>query len=302
MWNWVEKAALLVITVSGTEYTWQAGYLNYNLTEEAQYKPFVLQQSVLRTKICSLNSTFCTSEFTKLPLDDSDFFNALHNYGYNCFTEQMPSKLRSGKTTIFMGSNGGSIDEIDRACLEVHQAYHCMLLDYDQKNIIQGNSHDNNGNPVEGCFHGINFAYHVGADSEIICGPESNPRYIRTPWHGCRLAACEIEKRFAERVAHIIEHPVKFMIENYENYLYMSGEHPLLKSAAVGPHGEARMWRDDKRERIVSAADDLYKLLGLPKKIERCCGLHYPNKKPYNAMTHDCCDTGEVQATGRCGQ
>ena len=117
-----------------------------------------------------------------------------------------------------MGSNGQPYDDVDRACLDAYRAYRCMVLDHNHGDLKQVTSRNENGTAIDGCYHGIQFVYHVNHQGEITCGPEHNPGYAQDAWHGCRAAACEIEKNFAYKVLEAVSDPILFQQNNWMNY------------------------------------------------------------------------------------
>lgn len=273
-------AAAISSTIQAKEYRWQAGYTN--VVGENGASDF---QSMLYTLVCADNAN---CEFA-----DSDFADALLGYGMSCYTEEAASKIYTGKKCYHMGSNGQPYDDVDRACLDAYRAYRCMVLDHNHGDLKQVTSRNENGTAIDGCYHGIQFVYHVNHQGEITCGPEHNPGYAQDAWHGCRAAACEIEKNFAYKVLEAVSDPILFQHNNWMNY-NAAFINFGLKAAPIRPHAR-------KAERVPEkAVQELNRVLGMPKREERCCGA-YPNRKPYNSVTHECCVNSEVQANGRCG-
>lgn len=276
----VSAIAVAAGVAQAKDFQWQAGYTN--VVGEEGGSDF---QSMLYTLVCG-DSDNC--QFA-----DSDFADALLGYGMGCYTESAASKIYTGKTTYHMGSNGQPYDEVDKACLDTYRAYRCMFLDYHHGDLKQVTSRNENGTAIDGCYHGITFAYHLNHQGEITCGPEYNAGYAQDAWHGCRAAACEIEKGFAYKVLDWLNEPIIFQHDNWMNY-NAAFINFGLKAGASRPHAK-------KAERVPEkAVQELNRVLGMTKREERCCGA-YPNRKPYNSVTHECCANSDVQPNGRCG-
>lgn len=271
-------------TAMAQEFTWQAGYVADREANNVRAK--MPQQSMLYTLICGVNNADCQ-------FSEEDIFSALENYGYNCFTGKTTSKY-NGATVYHMGSHGDALDEIDSACLAVHKAYKCMFLDEKYGNLKQGSS-TYNGTKVEGCAHGLQFAYHLNNAGDIVCGPKRNPGYAKNVWHGCRDAACEIEKEFAYKVAGALANPKDFEFTHADNYnavaFEMGALNPLLKSAYQ---------KEKTNVAAAAAAKELTEFFASVQRDEQCCG-NYPTRAPYNSYTQECCAQGEIHAIGRCG-
>lgn len=213
-------------------------------------------RQILLTLVCG-NDPTC-------PYSAGKFYKALHNYGCNCYPDNFvkQSAIENDQWS-HMGANGKPLDWIDRACLDVHDAYRCMLDDYNNGLIVQDTEF--------GCYEGMGFVYHTDASGDIICGPESNPNYANNNKNGCRLAACQIERNFAYALRETLEDPVTFFKDNkkimYDHY------------------------NDDTMCFRTGSVDTL------PR--DSCCG-EYPSRRPFSSVTHDCCLSGDVKLFGEC--
>lgn len=249
------------------DYIWHGGFSEkldkqvYNDTDSAAGGPGLRHSGQMRQLIYTL---VCGDD-PNCAYTPGRFFKALHNYGCNCYPDNFAAQNPMDDTPeLFnhMGANGKPIDSIDRACLEVHDAYKCMIQDYEMGLLNQ--------EAGDGCYHGVNFAYHTDTNGDIICGPSSNPNYANNDKNGCRLAACEIERAFAYKVKDDLADPINF-------------------------------YKDNKKTMYDIYTDDSQcsKNTGGVQR-DMCCG-EYPDRSPYSQVTHDCCgDPGIIQPFGMC--
>jgi len=157
-------------------------------------------------------------------------------------------------------SRGEPVDEVDDACKEAYKRYKCIEADFNA-GLISDDSV---------CGGGMFFEYHINGNNEITCGPESDPNYAADPAaNGCKLAACEIEKAFSERVYVTIG-----------NQMNNSGKKLLFQDSNKSNYGLECTSRP-----------------GPPR--DACCGT-YPDRKPYNTDLQSCCENGNVRGFGTC--
>jgi len=249
------------------EYQWQSGYPEGIENGTAMDRSSWQVRSLLHTIVCQ-NNPNCAFEKT-------DFFRALNNYGCNCFSKKSPSPIDPSMDWMHMSHVGPAINEIDQACIDVHNAYLCMFMDAEEKTIKQGRTTTSDGSKIDGCFEGMPFTYHVGSDGNIVCGPANNPEYAKNKWNGCRLAACEIERHFAYTVVNQLADPLAFKNEATADNLYFWN--PIRKS---------NMCRGDG--------------LGMKRNKDQCCG-DFPTRYPFASDTFECCgSSGENKGFGEC--
>merc|ERR1712025_1053755 len=107
----------------------------------------------------------------KCSFKKDDFFNALKDYGCNCYPSKNKeeSSTHTGKTWWHMAANGSPIDKMDKLCLTVHNSYRCMHLDDEMELTSQ------KGN--KGCYKGIMYNYHFDSNGNVICGTQNNINY-----------------------------------------------------------------------------------------------------------------------------
>lgn len=212
-------------------------------------------RQIIQTLVCGENQENCAHSAGK-------FYKALKNYGCNCYPDNyIKTDLDTTGTFSHMGANGASLDWIDRACLRVHDAYKCMIQDYNSGIILQTTEN--------GCYPGIGFVYHTDSNGDIVCGTEDNVDYAANDNNGCRLAACQIERNFAYAVRTVLTDPVTFFQEN-KNTMYGNNEDPSVCMKS-----------------------------GNPVNRDQCCG-EFPVRRPFFELTHDCCPEGNVKLFGEC--
>jgi hypothetical protein len=249
------------------EYQWQSGYPEGIENGTAMDRSSWQVRSMLHTIVCQ-NDPNCAFEKT-------DFFRALNNYGCNCFSKSATSPLDPSMTWIHMSHVGPAVNEIDQACIDVHNAYLCMFMDSEEGILKQGRTTASDGSKIEGCYEGMPFTYHVGSDGNIVCGPANNPEYAKNKWNGCRQAACEIERHFAYTVVNQLADPLAFKSEANADNLYFWN--PIRKS---------NMCRGDG--------------LGMKRNRDQCCG-DFPTRYPFASDTFECCgSSGENKGFGEC--
>ena len=249
------------------EFQWQSGYPDGIENGTSMDRSAWQVRSMLHTIICG-NDPNC-------PFAKTDFFRALNNYACNCFSKTSPSVIDPNVDWTHMAHIGPAINEIDQACIDVHNAYLCMFMDADEGILKQGRTTALDGSKIEGCYEGMPFTYHVGGDGKIICGPASNPEYARNKWNGCRQAACEIERHFAYTVANQLADPLVFKDQANQDNLYF-----------WNPVRKANMCRGDG--------------LGVKRNKDQCCG-EFPTRYPFASDTFECCGTdGKNKPFGEC--
>lgn len=249
------------------EYQWQSGYPEGIENGTAMDRSSWQVRSMLHTIVCQ-NDPNCAFEKT-------DFFRALNNYGCNCFSKNSPSPLDPSMIWTHMSHVGPAVNEIDQACIDVHNAYLCMFMDSEEGILKQGRTTASDGSKIEGCYEGMPFTYHVGSDGNIVCGPANNPEYARNKWNGCRQAACEIERHFAYTVVNELADPLAFKNEANADNLYFWN--PIRKS---------NMCRGDG--------------LSMKRNKDQCCG-EFPTRYPFASDTFECCgSSGENKGFGEC--
>jgi len=187
-----------------------------------------------------------------------EFRDALRGYGCNCFSRD-PNMEWNGSSIWHFTSRGEPVDEVDDACKEAFKRYKCLEQDF-SSGLLSDDSL---------CSVGMEFEYHMNGNNEITCGPADNPEYAIEPErHGCKLAACQIERAFSQRIFSSIGNEVngkgklKFPDNNKINY-------DVECTARPGPPRDA------------------------------CCG-DYPERKPYSSELQSCCDNGLVRSFGTC--
>lgn len=184
----------------------------------------------------------------------------LIDYGCNCFPSKSASvsPLNSSKTWYHHQFNGTPIDELDQACLDVFLGYKCMFMDVEEAALTQGGPH--------GCYKGITYNWYFDENNsnKVMCGRPANPNYSTTN-DGCKLAACQIEIKFAEKVLELIDFdPVGYKNSNLDKY----------NDCQV-----SKVNRQDMRD--------------------SCCG-NFPDRYPFSSMTRECCSDGSVGSIGSC--
>ena len=257
----VYSGVVLVSLVKSAQFSSHGGYSPYERIEDNSTNIQFTQRhsgqmrQILQTLVCGVDLSNCAYSAGK-------FYKALRNYGCNCYPDNFikPAYLDSG-TWSHMGANGGSLDWIDRACLRVHDAYKCMMQDFNN-GIIQQTT-DN------GCYLGIGFVYHTDSNGDIVCGPEDNVNYQNNQNNGCRLAACQIERNFAYAVRDALSNPVDFYQQN-KNTMYNSNTDNSV---------------------CVKSSNQVNR--------DQCCG-EYPIRRPFFELTHDCCLNGNIKPFGEC--
>lgn len=150
------------------------------------------------------------------------FYNALRNYGCNCYPSNWDSiHLPTGFILWQIGLNGLALDKTDECCKNAFHRYRCFQLD--------------------GCHVGDSYTYHMNA-GEIVCGPTNDPNYSSDPKrHHCALNGCLIEKVLAEGLYDQIGNaPVSFQNANRANYnawqrngVCLTAQRPVKPAAAV---------------------------------------------------------------------
>lgn len=196
------------------------------------------------------------------PYSARHFLNALRNYGCNCYpdNQDQPRPSNSAVNEWHMGSNGLPIDDLDQACLQLHESYRCVEMDR-ANNLFQDRTRD-------GCYKGTAYKYHTAADGSIVCGPTKNPNYAKNPdTYACQKAICTLERNFAYQVADILSDPLQFRDDHSSNY--------------------------NDRDNICS------KRTGFGGARDSCCG-DYPNRNLYQSSTQECCAGGQSAQIGQC--
>lgn len=285
-------SAILALTASAQDekvYSWMGGSIEESVLASQNMQTLgrnhVDVRSILHRLVCGAGGP--------CPHPKQSFLNALVDYGCNCYPEsaKKQSPINYKQTWYHMAAQGPPVDELDQACLEVHQAYMCMFIDYENGDIIQlgGDNKEDRGHDL-GCYAGIEFAYHIvvndDGDEEVICGTSKNPNY-QNGEDDCRLVACEIEKAFALKVIPML------MAEggprNFKNVKSMQGKYNSTCSARIEDTSKFGMI-DDSTGAVTISHTHVDK--------DQCCGTN-PKRLPYSSVTKMCC--GEtIEQFGTC--
>jgi len=212
------------------------------------------------------------------PYEERDFFRAVKYYGCNCYSLKKTAIIDENKKWYHMDHQGAPIDAVDKACLDVANAYKCMFEDEQNGNLTQKphkHTFDSNGEDLT-CYEGQSFKYRIKEGGDIRCGPSNNKEYAKDDTNGCRLAACNIERAFAYTVAPFLQDPVEFR--------------DLAKPSKYRMTPNASDWNDSRETNC--------KKSGGSHVQDSCCG-EFPERFPYASSRSVCCD-GTVSPIGSC--
>lgn len=243
-----------------TVYTWTAGSLDHEELQELDSSEDILTHGRNSYDVRSILHALVCQDVRPCPFTREDFLNALIDYGCNCYPEsaKKQSVVNPRQDWYHMASLGRPVDQVDSECYNMHAAYQCMFKDHDAGRINQIGD--------LGCYPGMTFEYHItqnddGSD-EVICGTPKNIDYHKRD-DDCRLASCQIERKFALAVLPYLSDPVSFRTTQHAQGKYSSN----CARLANGPAG------------------------GVAAEKDNCCG-DYPKRKPYNSISNSCCNIG----------
>ena len=151
-----------------------------------------------------------------------------------------------------------------------------MFEDELNGNLTQKEAIAANGESLT-CYEGQLFTYYTDSNGDIICGNTRNPNYDNNMNHGCRRAACMIEREFAYKVYAELQDPVAFL--------------QLAKAA-----GKYDLTPESSGYDV--ANPDSCQKIGGSNLRESCCGS-YPNRFPYASIRSVCCN-GQITPLGTC--
>lgn len=230
--------------------------------------------NMVRTNIC--RHFFPTRRIGKCPVLNKHVRSMLRNYACNCFPENYDAEPQTtnskAKPSWHMGANGKPVDEIDAACRRLRDRYTCIT--FDVENEVLAHPDPSSPDNQDYCGRLTTYEYHIDADKEIICGPETNPEYAaNNPEDECRKAVCNIERQFADEVfTHIGDNAQQYEIDNADMYSLFNDNSQCVS----GNNGHA---------------------------VSECCGS-YPLRVPFIPFIKTCCDMGngifEPQFVGDC--
>jgi len=226
-------------------------------------------------------------EINDCPLRFNTLKSVIRNYGCNCWPKnQDQGPVHPDAFTSFhMGKNGRPLDDFDKACQLLHDAYHCLEIDafngvYPHPPPELNSTPDM---PLNKCSRFTFFAYHSDTNNQPACGPIDNPDYLifenstyNADTQICRVKACEIEKQFALNAFAAIKDTWSdtFRVDNDAIY---------------------RAWEDE--EKGLTPIRCIKQQLG--NTADSCCG-EMPERYPYVTSVSECCPNNELHYIGDC--
>jgi len=218
----------------------------------------------IRTEMCKLYQP--TKKLSKCGIDADNVETMLRNYGCNCHPENFDTfgiDNANIQPTYNMGKNGRPLDDLDKACTALRDAYTCIEFDAEKGLFIHPD--ENSGDSVDLCGRDTEFVFHINTtEKSINCGPSDNKEYENgiLATEECPFAVCNIVRKFAEDVA------------------------PIISSGSPNAHRTANAGLYD-----VYDQPDVCIKQNNGFGANTCCG-EYPNRHPFIDFIKVCCDTG----------
>jgi hypothetical protein len=273
-------SSALVAVGLAQDLTWGSSFSDADLKENnaAGLRRSNLVASMTHQVICN---TFHAGQ-DPCPVRAVDVLRALRQYGCNCYSENADVVHQNAGTggnpsrmEWHMGANGAGIDDLDVACGNLHKAYNCIVMDH--ADGILNDPRPDSDLASQNCGKTTTFNYHVDVNGDIVCGPSANnANWVARDDKNCQLAACEIEREFAQLAAQFIgSDPRQFRLDRRRSHY------------KLGDNGDAQCVKQAARP------DD-------------CCG-DYPFRYPFQSTTRQCCvggygtgDVAEIKQLGSC--
>ena len=231
--------------------------------------------NMVRTNIC--RQFYSQNNLLTCPITNDQIESLLRNFSCNCFPENFDSEPLTSSTSQkswHMGKNGRPLNELDQACMRLRDAYTCITFDYE--NSLFQDPIPNSSNNKELCGRYTAYEFHINSvTKEIVCGPSNDVEYISITnnnaiENSCKLAACQIERKFADEVTTLIgSDPDDFVSQHASEY------------------------------DVYSDSDICVTRNNNQVAVSECCGS-FPNRLPFVPFVKVCCDVGNgiFQALG----